>query len=73
MEPLRAHLERLGILHAKDREAGLPGVELSGALERKWPKSGEKFSWFWFWPSRNLMRDYRNGIIRQQHVLDATF
>jgi integron integrase len=73
VEPLRVHRERLRVLHEKDREAGLPGVELPGALERKWPKSGEKFSWFWFWPSRNLMRDHRNGIIRRHHVLDATF
>ncbi|PTN38283.1 integron integrase [Desulfonatronum sp. SC1] len=73
VEPLRAHRERLRVLHDKDREAGLPGVELPGALERKWPKSGEKFTWFWFWPSRNLMRDHRNGIIRRHHVLDATF
>jgi site-specific recombinase XerC len=73
VEPLRAHRERLRVLHEKDRQAGLSGVELPGALERKWPKSGEKFTWFWFWPSRNLMRDHRNGIIRRHHVLDATF
>jgi integron integrase len=73
VEPLRAHRERLRVLHEKDRQAGLPGVELPGALERKWPKSGAKFTWFWFWPSRNLMRDHRKGIIRRHHVLDATF
>lgn len=73
VEPLQARHERLRVLHEKDREAGLPGVELPGALERKWPKSGEKFTWFWFWPSRILMRDHRNGIIRRHHVLDATF
>lgn len=74
LEPaLRAHRERLRELHAKDREAGLPGVELPEALERKWPKAGEKFVWFWFWPSRNLMRDHRSGIVRRHHVLDVTF
>lgn len=74
LEPaLRAHRERLRNLYAKDREANLPGVELPEALERKWPKAGEKFIWFWFWPSRNLMRDHRNGIIRRHHVLDVTF
>ncbi len=74
LEPaLRAHRERLRNLHTKDREANLPGVELPEALERKWPKAGEKFIWFWFWPSRNLMRDHRSGIIRRHHVLDVTF
>lgn len=74
LEPaLRAHRERLRELHKRDRTAGLPGVELPEALERKWPKAGEKFIWFWFWPSRNLMRDHRNGIVRRHHILDVTF
>jgi len=70
---LRAHRKRLRKLHKRDREAGLTGVELPEALERKWPKAGEKFIWFWYWPSRNLMRDHRNGIVRRHHVLDVTF
>ncbi len=61
LEPaLRAHRERLRELHARDRQANLPGVELPEALERKWSKAGEKF--IWFWPSRSLMRDQRTGI-----------
>lgn len=70
---LGAHRERLRALHAQDRAANLPGVELPEALERKWPKAGEKFTWFWFWPSRNLLRDHRSGIVRRHHVLDVTF
>jgi integron integrase len=70
---LRAHRERLRGLHERDREAGLPGVALPEALERKWPKAGEKFIWFWFFPSRNLLRDHRSGIMRRHHVLDVTF
>jgi integron integrase len=74
LEPaLRAHRERLRELHKRDREARVPGVELPEALERKWPTAGEKFIWFWFWPSRNLMRDPRSGIVRRHHVLDVTF
>jgi integron integrase len=70
---LQAHRERLRELQARDRAAQLPGVALPEALERKWPKAGEKFIWFWFFPSRNLMRDHRSGIIRRHHVLDVTF
>lgn len=73
LDPLRMHRERLRALHAKDRQALLPGVELPQALERKWPKAGEKFMWFWFWPSRSLMRDHRNGMLRRHHILDTTF
>ena len=71
--PLKAHRERLRGLHAADRAAGLPGVALPEALARKWPKAGEKFEWFWMFPSRNLMADPRSGIVRRHHVLDATF
>ena len=70
---LREHRERLRELHAQDRANGLPGVELPEALERKWPKAGEKFEWFWFFPSRNLARDPRSGTVRRHHVLDDRF
>ena len=70
---LREHRERLRELYRLDREALLPGVVLPEALERKWPKAGEKFEWFWFFPSRNLLRDHRSGVVRRHHVLDATF
>ena len=70
---LREHRERLRLLHQQDRAARLPGVELPEALERKWPKAGESFEWFWFFPSRNLLRDHRSGVIRRHHVLDGTF
>jgi len=70
---LREHRERLRRLHQQDRDARLPGVELPEALERKWPRAGEKFEWYWLFPSRNLMRDHRSGVIRRHHVLDATF
>ena len=70
---LREHRERLRELHEQDRGAGLPGVELPEALERKWPKAGERFEWFWFFPSRNLLKDHRSGIRRRHHVLDDRF
>jgi integron integrase len=70
---LKEHRERLRRLHAEDRGKGLPGVYLPEALERKWPKAGEKFEWFWFFPSRNLMKDPRSGIVRRHHVRDDRF
>ena len=70
---LREHRERLRELYNQDRGDGLPGVELPEALERKWPKAGERFEWFWFFPSRNLLKDHRSGIRRRHHVLDDRF
>jgi hypothetical protein len=41
---LREHRERLRRLFRQDQEALLPGVELPGALERKWPKAAGKWN-----------------------------
>jgi integron integrase len=73
LEKLAAHRERLRRLHARDREAGVPGVWLPEGLERKWPKAGEAWEWQWFWPSRELMNDPRSGLRRRHHLLDVTF
>ena len=70
---LKEHRKKLRKLHRRDREAGQAGVALPEALERKWPKSGEKFVWYWFFPSRNLLRNHRSGIVRRHHVLDDRF
>jgi len=72
-ERLTAHRERLRRLYAQDREAGVAGVWLPEALERKYPKAGESWEWQWFWPSREYSTDPRTGLRRRHHVLDATF
>ena len=74
LEPrLREHWKELKLIHERDRADGVEGVYLPEALERKWPKAGKKFEWFWVFPSRNMMVDPRTGAIRRHHVLDATF
>lgn len=47
----------------KDRK-----VQLPVALDRKFPKAGEKWVWQWFFPSRQLSVDPRNGTTRRHHV-----
>ena len=73
LEPLRAHRDRLRGLHEEDRAEGVAGVWLPEALERKYPGAGVSWEWFWFFPSRQLMRDPHSGWYRRHHVLDATF
>src|SRR3989442_6645654 len=43
------------------------------ALERKYPKAGLRWEWFWLFPSRQLLNDPRSGLRRRHHVLDASF
>ncbi len=60
-------------LHEEDRGGGLAGVWIPEALERKYPGAGTSWEWFWFFPSRQIMRDPHSGLQRRHHVLDATF
>jgi len=73
VDPLRAHRDKIRGLHEQDRGAGLAGVWLPEAREPKYPGAGTSWEWFWFFPSRQVMRDPHSGLQRRHHVLDATF
>ncbi len=65
---LREQLGRARELWEGDRAAGVPGVNLPGAFERKDPGAGARWEWFWVWPSRALSADPRSGVVRRHHV-----
>ncbi|CAN5385194.1 hypothetical protein BH23VER1_BH23VER1_26860 [soil metagenome] len=50
-----------------DREAGVPGVALPGALALKMPRAGEQFAWHWVFPARGLSTDPDSGVRRRHH------
>jgi integron integrase len=72
-DQLRAHRDRVRGLYETDRTAGLAGVWLPEALERKYPGAGTSWEWHWLFPSRQVMRDPHSGLRRRHHVLDASF
>lgn len=55
-------------IHEADRSAAVPGVFLPNALERKWPKAGEQWRWFWLFPGERLSADPDSGIKRRHHI-----
>jgi integron integrase len=73
VEPLRAHLSKVRQLYEEDRQAGVAGVWLPEGLERKYPKAGEEWPWFWVWPDDHLSLDPRSGVQRRHHVADWEF
>ena len=73
VEPLRVHRERLRVLWGQDRAAGVPGVWLPEALERKLGRAGESWEWQWLFPSRELSVDPQSGIRRRHHLTDRAF
>jgi len=70
-DPLRAHLRTSEACFAADRTAGVAGVWLPDALERKYPNAGCEFGWFWVFPSHNLSTDPRAGVVRRHHISDS--
>ena len=55
-------------LYEADRAASRPGVALPTALERKMPKAGERWEWFWLFPSAKESTDPETGIVRRHHL-----
>jgi integron integrase len=51
-----------------DRESGLAGVHLPGALSRKFRRAAETFEWFWLFPARQTSVDCESGIRRRHHL-----
>lgn len=70
-EELRAHLQEAEKLHQADRAAGLAGVSMPHALDRKYPNAGRELAWFWVFPSHTLSTDPRAGIVRRHHISDS--
>ena len=48
-------------------------VWLPEALERKYPRAGTSWEWFWFFPSRQVSLDPHAGVNRRHHLQDGAF
>lgn len=55
VEPLRAHLARLHVWYSEQRRAGMPGVSVPHALQRKYPNASVSWQWQYLFPSRSLV------------------
>jgi integron integrase len=70
---LKAQLRRAHGLWLADARAGRSGVQMPDALERKYPRAGASWSWFWTFPQASLSVDPRSGVERRHHLYDQTF
>jgi integron integrase len=70
---LKTQLARGHAVWAADAAAGQSGVELPHALERKYPRAGHAWSWFWVFPQGHHSTDPRSGVVRRHHLYDQTF
>ena len=71
MDELLAHMDRVRKLYEQDRKDGVAGVELPGALARKYPHAGTDWCWQWLFPSARLSIDLRSRSVRRHHAAPA--
>jgi integron integrase len=69
-ERLRAQMQLARAQWQADRDAGRGGVEVPHALEKKYPKVGQTWGWFWLFPSPTLAVDPRSGVVRRHHLFE---
>ncbi|MDI6744300.1 MAG: integron integrase [Thermodesulfovibrionales bacterium] len=67
-DELVKHINGIRVIHEKDRKAGVNGVQLPGALDRKYPNAGKEWGWFWLFPSQTLSVEPRTNVVRRHHV-----
>lgn len=72
-EDVKKQIERAREVWKGDREAGLAGVYMPGALARKFRKAAESFEWFWLFPARQTSVDPDGGLRRRHHLLGKVY
>ena len=68
IDPLRAQLARVRLLHGEDLSRGFGSVYLPYALERKYPNASKEWGWQWAFPASGLSVDPRSGVTRRHHA-----
>ena len=68
LKEVAAQVERAREFWREDREAGLAGVYIAGALARKFRRAAESFEWFWLFPARQISLDPECGLHRRHHL-----
>jgi len=70
---LQTQLRHARELWLSDQANGQGGVFMPDALERKYPRAGASWSWFWVFPQDKHSVDPRSGVVRRHHMYDQTF
>lgn len=66
-------IERAREVWQGDREAGMAGVSIPGALARKFRKAAETFEWFWLFPAKQTSADPETATRRRHHLLGPVY
>jgi integron integrase len=70
-DALQESVARVRLIHQQDLAAGLAGVWLPDALERKYPAANRELGWQYLFPAASPSTDPRSGEFRRHHVDEA--
>ena len=48
-------------------------MQMPDALERKYPRAGQSWAWFWVFAQAEHSTCARSGVVRRHHLFDQTF
>lgn len=65
---LSDHMNTIRDIHEVDRRNNVAGVQLPGALDKKYPNAGKEWPWFWLFPAQTLSVDPLTHIVRRHHI-----
>jgi len=68
---LQSQVERIRLLHQKDKERGYGASLLPKALAAKYPNETDKFRWRYVFPSTRISKDPRTGLLHRYHLSDT--
>jgi len=68
IDPLRTHLSRVHLLHARDVAEGYGRVYLPFALDRKYPNADREWAWQYIFPAARRSIDPRSRLERRHHA-----
>jgi integron integrase len=72
-QALREQIASARLLWADDAANQCAGVAMPHALDRKYPRAGASWPWFWVFPQATLSTDPRSSVVRRHHLYDQTF
>jgi integron integrase len=70
VDPLRKQMHAARTQWGSDRHGQIGGVEVPHALEKKYPRVGQTWGWFWLFPSPTLAVDPVSGVVRRHHLYE---
>ena len=70
--PLKEHLKKVRAIFEKDLAEGNANVYLPHALADKYPNAGKSWIWQYVFPSKDISRDPRAGIMRRHHTYEGS-